>query len=285
MSLQASVYVVNPIPVLTTTPHTSNNVWQPISTTLIYGKKDAILVDTAWSVAQSEDLADWLHKTLEGRNLTTIYVTHGHGDHFFGGQTLKKHFPHVNMVATADTVKHVQQQIEPSYFASFWESILPADQLGNQTGLFVEALPEDGKTYLEGHLVQAIEVGQGDTYASTVFHVPSLQLVVCGDVVYGQAHQWLLETPTPDLMEAWITAIESIEALKPEIVIAGHKKPNEVVCTLTCKICLLSLTCRRMGPITSQTQRIIFVISEELQEQRLTPQTYTRRCSRLIPLD
>lgn len=111
MSLQASVYVVDPIPVLTTTPHTLNNVWQPISTTLIYGQREAILVDTAWSVAQSEDLAVWLNKTLEGRNLTTIYVTHGHGDHFFGGQTLKKHFPHVKMVATADTVKHIEQHV------------------------------------------------------------------------------------------------------------------------------------------------------------------------------
>lgn len=235
MSLQASVYVANPIPVLTNTTHTSNNVWQPISTTLIYGKNEAILIDTAFSVAQSEDLADWLHQTLEGRNLTTIYVTHGHGDHFFGGQTLKEYFPHVEMVATADTVKHMHQQLEPSYFASFWESILPAAQLGNQTELFVEALPEDGKTYLEGHLIQAIEVGQGDTYASTIIHVPSLQLVVCGDVVYGHAHQWLLETSTPELMEAWISAIESIEALRPEIVIAGHKKPHEVVCNRACQ--------------------------------------------------
>jgi glyoxylase-like metal-dependent hydrolase (beta-lactamase superfamily II) len=250
MSLQASVYVVNPIPVLTTTPHTSHNVWQPISTTLIYGQKEAILVDTAWSVAQSEDLVDWLYANLEGRNLTTIYVTHGHGDHFFGGHTLKKHFPHVKMVATAHTVKHMQQQIVPSYFASFWESILPAAQLGNQTELLAEALPDDGKTYLEGHLIHAIEVGQGDTYASTVIHVPSLKLVVCGDVVYGHAHQWLLETPTPELMEDWIASIESIEALRPEIVIAGHKKPNEVVRINPRALNVLLLTRKRMERIT-----------------------------------
>lgn len=277
--------MVDPIPVLTTTPHTSNNVWQPISTTLIYGQREAILVDTAWSVAQSEDLAVWLNKTLEGRNLITIYVTHGHGDHFFGGQTLKKHFPHVKMVATADTVKHIEQQVVPSYFTSFWESILPANQLGNQTELFVETLPEDGKTYLEDHLIQAIEVGQGDTYASTVIHVPSLKLVVCGDVVYGHAHQWLLETPTSELMEAWIAAIESIEALRPEIVIAGHKKPNEVVRTSPCALLFLLLTRRRMGPTTWQPRRTIFEISVNLREQRLTPQICTRRWSRPILID
>ncbi|MGB9252189.1 MAG: MBL fold metallo-hydrolase [Mycobacterium sp.] len=56
--------------------------WDPITSTLIYGEYDAVLVDTRATVAEAEALADWV--ALHHRNLTTIYITHGHFDHFFG---------------------------------------------------------------------------------------------------------------------------------------------------------------------------------------------------------
>jgi glyoxylase-like metal-dependent hydrolase (beta-lactamase superfamily II) len=34
------------------------------------------------TVNQNEVLVDWVRAS--GKNLTTIYVTHGHGDHWFG---------------------------------------------------------------------------------------------------------------------------------------------------------------------------------------------------------
>jgi glyoxylase-like metal-dependent hydrolase (beta-lactamase superfamily II) len=53
-----------------------------MSSTLISGKHDAVLVDAFITVAQARALADWV--AASGKNLTTIYATHGHGDHFFG---------------------------------------------------------------------------------------------------------------------------------------------------------------------------------------------------------
>jgi glyoxylase-like metal-dependent hydrolase (beta-lactamase superfamily II) len=57
-------------------------MWSPISASLIYGKRDAILVDTFFTVNQADALVDWI--AASGKNLTTIYITHGHGDHLFG---------------------------------------------------------------------------------------------------------------------------------------------------------------------------------------------------------
>jgi glyoxylase-like metal-dependent hydrolase (beta-lactamase superfamily II) len=34
-----------------------------------------------------------------GKNLTTIYATHGHGDHFFGTNTVLERFPGARFVA------------------------------------------------------------------------------------------------------------------------------------------------------------------------------------------
>jgi glyoxylase-like metal-dependent hydrolase (beta-lactamase superfamily II) len=78
-------------------------MWSPISSTLISGKRDAVLVDTFFTVEQADILVDWV--AASGKNLTTIYVTHGHGDHFFGIGALLDRFPNARAVATPDVVK------------------------------------------------------------------------------------------------------------------------------------------------------------------------------------
>jgi glyoxylase-like metal-dependent hydrolase (beta-lactamase superfamily II) len=41
---------------------------------------------------------------------------------------------------------------------------------------------------VDGQVVNLIHVGQGDVEGSTIFHVPSADAVVCGDVVYNNVH-------------------------------------------------------------------------------------------------
>src|SRR5262249_44287613 len=66
----------------TPAPNTKETFWHPLSSTLIYGKRDAVLVDTFLTVKQSGDLVKRV--AASGKNLTTIYITHGHGDHCLG---------------------------------------------------------------------------------------------------------------------------------------------------------------------------------------------------------
>jgi glyoxylase-like metal-dependent hydrolase (beta-lactamase superfamily II) len=79
--------------------------------TLIAGKRDSVLVDTFITVEQADILVDWV--AASGKNLTTIYVTHGHGDHFFGIGALLDRFPNARAVATPDVVKLMRQQASP----------------------------------------------------------------------------------------------------------------------------------------------------------------------------
>ena len=56
--------------------------WDPTRSTLIFGARDAVLVDPLMTVPEATALADWVG--LHDRNLTTIYITHPHGDHYLG---------------------------------------------------------------------------------------------------------------------------------------------------------------------------------------------------------
>ena len=198
--------------------------WSPIASTLICAGNSAVLVDTAITVKQNNDLADWVDSLLQARKLrlATIYITHGHADHFLGLSILQSRFPGVKVVATKGTIEHMKQQIEPGFFGSFWEKFFP-DQLPDPV-MTAEALPEDGKFSLEGHTLQAVEVGHTDTTDTTVLWVPDLKLAVCGDVVYGDVHQYLVEANTREKRLEWIAALEKVKTLGPETVVAGHKR-------------------------------------------------------------
>src|ERR1700726_707041 len=97
--------------------------WVPTSATLIFGQRDAVLVDAFLTIEQAATLVEWV--AASGKNLTTIYITHGHGDHFFGVGALLDRFPRARAVAMPDVVKVMRQQASPEYVASFWGPRFP----------------------------------------------------------------------------------------------------------------------------------------------------------------
>src|ERR1700738_2580557 len=79
--------------------------WVTNTVTLIYGERDAVLVDTFLSAEHSKELVDGV--AASGKNLTTIYVTHAHGDHYFGLKLLLDRFPNARAIATPAVVKGI----------------------------------------------------------------------------------------------------------------------------------------------------------------------------------
>jgi glyoxylase-like metal-dependent hydrolase (beta-lactamase superfamily II) len=201
-------------------PGTKQQMWSPISSTLIYGRRDAVLVDTFITVEQEYALVDWVG--ARGKNLTTIYATHGHGDHFFGASTVLQRFPRARLVATPDVVRIMHQQASPQTLASFWNPSFPG-QISDRL-VIAQELTENAID-LEGHDLVIVPLGHTDIDNTTCLYVPSIGLVVAGDAAYNGVHQWLAES-NPQTRREWISAIDTIEALKPRAVIAGHKRPG-----------------------------------------------------------
>jgi glyoxylase-like metal-dependent hydrolase (beta-lactamase superfamily II) len=201
-------------------PGTEALQWVANTVTLIYGNRDAVLVDTFLSADQTRELADWI--AASGKNLTAIYVTHAHGDHFFGIGMLEERFPGARAVATAEVIEGMRHQISPEYMAAFWNPRFPG-QLPAR--LSVAAEIRDGGIDLEGHALVPVRLGHTDTADSTCLHVPSVGLIVAGDAVYNGIHPYLAETNARSRRD-WIAALDTIEGLQPTTVIAGHKVPN-----------------------------------------------------------
>jgi glyoxylase-like metal-dependent hydrolase (beta-lactamase superfamily II) len=194
-------------------------VWSPLSSTLIFGAHDALLVDPPFTRTQIRSVGDWVERS--GRRLAYIYATHGHGDHWFGTGELARRFPGVTIYATEGTIEVMRQQAGPSREQLF-DRIFPGQI--PETPVLAEPVPAQGFR-LEGNPVEAVETGHTDTDKTSVLHVPSIGLVVAGDVAYNGVHQYILEGGGGGLHE-WLRALDRVAALHPRAVVAGHKNKN-----------------------------------------------------------
>src|SRR5260221_13151892 len=123
--LNWEVFVTPGIPIVTgdLPPGIEQRMWSPISATLISGQRDAVLVDALMTVEQAHALVEWVE--AHGKNLTTIYLTHGLGDHFFGLGALLERFPTARALATPAVVKLMHQQASPASIENFWGTLFP----------------------------------------------------------------------------------------------------------------------------------------------------------------
>ena len=190
--------------------------WVTNTVTLIYGQRDAVLVDTFLSAQHSQELVNWVAES--GKNLTTIYITHAHGDHFFSLKLLLDRFPNAKAIATASVVNAIRDQIKPEYIRSFWEPRFPG-QIPSQ--LAAPEVLQGDSFYLEGEELKVVELGHTDTSHTTALYVPSIGLVVAGDGVYNNTHLYLAERDDTTIDE-WLRALDTIEALRPNAVVTGH---------------------------------------------------------------
>jgi glyoxylase-like metal-dependent hydrolase (beta-lactamase superfamily II) len=219
-SLAWTTYVAPAKPVVSgdLPPGETREMWSPTSSTLIYGDRDAVLVDALLTEGEGRALAAWV--AASGMNLTTIYITHGHGDHFFGASAVLERFPAARMVATGSVVDRMREQVSGPQLESVWRERFP----GQITERPPIADPLADHTFdLEGEQLVAVELGHTDTDGTTALHVPSLGLVAAGDSVYNDVHLYLAESGHGGL-QGWLAALDVIDSLRPSAVIAGHKR-------------------------------------------------------------
>jgi glyoxylase-like metal-dependent hydrolase (beta-lactamase superfamily II) len=191
-------------------------VSSPLASTLILGQDDAALVDPPFTREQVHRVGDWVQRS--GKRLRYIYATHGHGDHWFGTDLLLQRFPDVVPYATAGTIRLMHQQATEGRKQS-WDVDFPG--LIPDSPVVYQVIPTEGFE-LEGHRLLAVETGHTDTDDTTVLHVPSLGLVVAGDVAYNGVHQYLGESADGGI-DQWLKALDIVAALRPRAVVAGHK--------------------------------------------------------------
>jgi glyoxylase-like metal-dependent hydrolase (beta-lactamase superfamily II) len=213
-NLAYDVFVNDPPPQDGFLPNGEPKRFSPMASTLIYGDRDAVLTDPGMTADQARVLGDWV--AAKGRNVTDIFITHGHGDHFFAAGLLAGRFG-ARVVATAGTIAQMQGSVaaRPLLWDKLYPGLIPASPVTAVT------VPGDRFT-LEGHDLVMVDAGHADAEDNSVLHVPDLGLVVAGDVIYNGVHMYLAQSATTGF-GPWRDAIGKVEALRPRHIVCGHQ--------------------------------------------------------------
>ena len=187
-----------------------------VASVIISGKTDAVLIDAQFTLAEAETVAQKIKSS--GKKLTTIYVSHGDPDFYFGLEIFKKYFPEVTVYASPATIEHIKATAQKKL--EVW---------GGRLGKAITAnvvLPQvlQGNTIeLEGQKLEVI--GLDEFPAKTFVWIPSIKAVVGGINVFGTTfHLWMADAQSTEARSKWISVLDKIKSLHPAIVVPAHAK-------------------------------------------------------------
>jgi len=182
-----------------------------VTSTLISGERDVILVDAQFSTRDAQELVERIQAS--GKNLTTIFISHGDPDFYFGLDTLTRAFPKAKVLATAETIAYIEKSRAPKL--AYWGPILK-DTAPART-VVPHALQGD-HLMLEGQRLELV----GHDPKHTSLWIPSIKAVVGGVLTYANIHPWIADAQTPQARQTWLKSLDELEALQPKTLVPGH---------------------------------------------------------------
>jgi glyoxylase-like metal-dependent hydrolase (beta-lactamase superfamily II) len=184
----------------------------PVTSTLVYGDKDAILIDAQFQKKYVLELIKEIKAT--GKNLKMIYISHSDPDFYFGLDEIKKTFPNADIVSTAQTAYLIEASKDQKL--AVWGPQLKEDAPSEI--IVPKAITE--LPPLEGHKLEIIQ-SKEDPAHSFVW-IPSIRTVAGGISVAEGAHLWMADTKDYKTLDLWIAQIDKMKSLQPQKVIPAH---------------------------------------------------------------
>ncbi|MFV5697696.1 MBL fold metallo-hydrolase [Flavobacterium sp. ZT3R17] len=189
-----------------------------VASVIVSGKTEVVLIDAQFTLADAEKVAQEIKAS--GKKLTTIFVSHSDPDFYFGLEVFKKYFPEVTAYASPGTVEHIKATAQKKL--EVWGERLGKNITSNA---ILPQVLKGNSIELEGQKLEII--GLEEFPNKTFVWIPSIKAVVGGINIFGTTfHLWMADAQTPDARKSWISVLDKITALNPEIVIPAHANSN-----------------------------------------------------------
>lgn len=187
-----------------------------VSSVIVSGKTDAVLIDAQFTLADAENVAQQIKKS--GKKLTAIYVSYGDPDFYFGLEVFKKYFPEVTAYAAPATVEHIKATAQKKL--DVWGAQLGKNITSN---VILPQVLKGNSIDLEGQKIEIVGLEEFPT--KTFVWIPSIKAAVGGINVFGTTFNlWMADAQTTEARQQWINVLDKIEALQPAIVVPAHAK-------------------------------------------------------------
>ncbi|MCF1592689.1 MBL fold metallo-hydrolase [Streptomyces muensis] len=184
--------------------------------TLVTGENEALLVDAAFTRADGHRLAAEILDS--GKKLTTVFISHGDPDFYFGAEVIADAFPEARFVATEHVIAHIRHSYEGKLKA--WAALG-----ANLPTRLVDIEPLTGDLSLEGHRFE-LKGGPAELSDRHYLWQAEQRAILGGVLLFQQEHVWVADTRTPEQRAAWVELLDEMAALDPQLVVPGHRLPD-----------------------------------------------------------
>lgn len=209
MALAAAPAVATPLQLAVYNPQ-DQGVF-PVSSTLITGTHEAMLIDAQFSPQDGEKLVAMIKAS--GKKLTQVLITSGDPDFYFGLAPVVKAFPEVKVVASPAVVAHIDATKDAKL--QYWGPKIPG---GAPAHLYVPQITQQTRFSVDGESIELRHAGDKSAYV----WIPSSKAVLGGTAIAAGIHVWTADTQTPASRQQWRSVLREIQQLKPKVVIPGH---------------------------------------------------------------
>lgn len=184
----------------------------PVTSTIVYGKKDAALIDAQFQKQYAEQVVKEI-KNMK-KNLKYVFVSYHDPDYYFGLNVIHKAFPEAKIISTAQTAYLIEASKDMKL--DVWKKQLGAD--APDTLIVPEVV--DSLPAIEGN---ALEVKYSkDDSAHPFVWIPSLKAIVGGGSVTEGGHIWMADTQGDKGIERWQQVISAMKQMEPATVVPAH---------------------------------------------------------------
>lgn len=201
----------------------------PVTSSLVIGQSEVVLIDAQFQKNDAERLVNMVRQT--GKTLTTIYISHGDPDYYFGLDVITAAFPNAKVVATPATVEKIEKSMQGKL--AYWGPILKDN--APQSLVLPQALMTD-TLLVDGEPLKIIGF-DGHDPKHTFIWLDALNTVLGGVVLTENMHLWMADNKTQASRSDWLKTLKIMSALEPQRVIAGHflgkSKENQSIIDFT----------------------------------------------------
>jgi glyoxylase-like metal-dependent hydrolase (beta-lactamase superfamily II) len=182
-----------------------------VNSHLITGRSEAILVDAQFTQSESAKVVEMIKKS--GKSLTTIYITHGHPDHYFGLDLIQKAFPSARIIAKEGVIETIKATAQGKF--DYWKPLYGNDLTDK---IIVPEVFNGEELELDGQKIEILTFHEGESAHDTSLYIPSIKALISGDVLYNKVHNWLVEHHEGE----WLENLKELEKLEITTTYPGH---------------------------------------------------------------
>lgn len=198
-------------PLSVTVYNPGKNAIFPVSSELISGDSEAILVDAQFSVQDGQALVEMIRQS--GKKLKAVYISGGDPDYYFGLQAVREAFPDVPVLASPQVTAHIKATHAAKL--AYWGPILGT---GAPKQVTIPQTLNDDHLTVDGERIEIREFNTPQAY----LWVPQVKTALGGVLVTAGQHVWMADSQTPAARAQWVAALNRLLALAPQQVIPGH---------------------------------------------------------------